>query len=373
MYIEEKNVEVKRVLFVDDNENNLNSFRANFRKDYEVYTALTSKEGYQLIEQHNIPVILSDYKMPEENGVLFLEKVKENYPLTVRIMLTGHADMLAVVEAINRGEIFRFLAKPWNEEVLRNSINNAFDIYFTKNLLEKKNKELKKAYVELDKLVFSTAHDITGPLSNIMGLITLLRMEESDPKEYVDLIEFSAKKLMATTRDVLSFHRNKRTGLDFRNIRLHQLIKSVMDEHQYFENSAEVNYTVDTNQDEQFVSDKSRIRFILNNLLSNAIKYQDHEKEEKNIKISVHVSTSELQLTIEDNGIGIDLDRQSQIFDIYYRGTNLSNGTGIGLYIVKEAVDLLEGNIELNSTLGQGTKFTITIPNLIGSEVNEDD
>ncbi len=372
MYIEEKNVEVKRVLFVDDNENNLNSFRANFRKDYEVYTALTSKEGYKLIEQYDIPVILSDYKMPEENGVLFLEKVKENYPFTVRIMLTGHADMLAIVEAINRGEIFRFLAKPWNEEVLRNSINNAFDIYFTKNLLEKKNEELKKAYVELDKLVFSTAHDITGPLSNIMGLITLLRMEESDPKEYVDLIEFSAKKLMATTSDVLSFHRNKRTGLDFRNIRFKQLIKSVMDEHQYFEESIKLKYSVEISQDEKFVSDKSRIRVILNNLLSNAIKYQDKHKAEQTIKISAHIDSTELKLVLDDNGIGIDKEQHSEIFDIYYRGTQLSTGTGIGLYIVKEAVDLLKGSIELSSAIGRGTKFTITIPNLVGSEVKED-
>ncbi len=372
MKITENNALVKRVLFVDDNENNLNSFRANFRFDYEVYTALTSKEGYQLIEEHDIPVILSDYKMPEENGVLFLEKVKENFPLTVRVMLTGHADMPTIVDAINRGGIFRFLPKPWNEEVLRNSIDNAFDIYFTKSLLEKKNEELKKAYVELDKLVFSTAHDITGPLSNIIGLITLLRMEESDPEEYIDLIEFSAKKLMATTRDVLSFHRNKRTGLDLRNIRFKQLIKSVRDEHQYFEESIDIKYSVEINQDEKFVSDKSRIRFILNNLLSNAIKYQDKHKVEQTIEISAYVDSSELKLIVEDNGIGIEKEQQSQIFNIYYRGTQLSNGTGIGLYIVKEAVDLLKGTIELSSSLGRGTKFTITIPNLVGFEVKED-
>jgi signal transduction histidine kinase len=198
-------------------------------------------------------------------------------------------------------------------------------------------------------------------------------MEESDPKEYVDLIEFSAKKLIETARDVLSFHRNKRTGLDFRNIRFKQLIKSVMEDHEYFEESKELKYSVEISQDEKFVSDKSRIRVILNNLLSNAIKYQDKHKAEKTIKISAHIDSTELKLVLDDNGIGIDLNQQSQIFDIYYRGTSLSNGTGIGLYIVKEAVDLLEGNIELNSTPGQGTKFTITIPNLIGSEVKGDD
>ncbi|MDA9938024.1 hybrid sensor histidine kinase/response regulator [Salibacteraceae bacterium] len=349
----------------------MHSFRANFRKDYEVYKALTSKEGYQLIELHDIPVILSDYKMPEENGVLFLEKVKENFPFTVRIMLTGHADMPAVVDAINKGGVFRFLPKPWNEEVLRNSIENAFDIYLTKNLLGIRNEELKKAYAELDKLVFSTAHDITGPLSNIMGLVTLIRMDDSNSAEYVDLIEHTAKKLKLIARDVLSFHRNKRTGINLRDIRLNQLIKTVMNEHQFFENSANINYTLEVYNDQKFVSDKSRLRFILNNLLSNAIKYQDREKKENKINILANVNSSELKLTVEDNGIGIDLDRQSKIFDIYYRGTNLSNGTGIGLYIVKEAVDLLEGNIELTSIIGQGTKFIITIPNLFGAEVKE--
>lgn len=370
--IEESIPEIKRILFVDDDENNLNSFRANFRKDYEVYTTTTAKEGYKLIKDKDIPVVLSDYKMPEEDGVTFLEKVKEKFPYTVRIMLTGHADMPAIVDAINRGEIFRFLAKPWNEEVLRNSIEKAFDLFFTKILLAKRNEELKKAYAELDKLVFSTAHDITGPLSNIMGLITLLRIDEKNSEEYIDLIEHTAKKLKILARDVLSFHRNKRTGLSLRNFRLKQLIEAVMEEHRYFENSADLNYSVEINQVEEFVSDKSRIRFILNNLLSNAIKYQDPEKSEKFIKISANVSAAELQLTLEDNGIGIDIESQSQIFDIYYRGTNLSNGTGIGLYIVKEAVDLLEGHIELISEIGKGTKFMITIPNLISSKENQD-
>lgn len=357
-------LEKKKVLFVDDNEHNLNSFKANFRRDFEVYTAISAKEGYELIEEHDIHVILSDYKMPVENGVLFLENVKIRYPFTVRIMLTGHADLPAVVQAINKGEVYRFLAKPWKNEELKAAIDKAFDSLDTKILLEKKNDELKKAYAELDKLVFSTAHDITGPLSNIMGLVTLIRLEDENTAEYVNLIERTAKKLKMLARDVLSFHRNKRTRIVRHNVRLNQLVGSVLKEHEFYENAQHISYEINIIQDEPVYTDKARLRFILNNLISNAIKYQDAQKETQLIGISAVIRNGKLKLEVYDNGIGIDPSHLSQIFDIYYRGNNNSNGTGIGLYIVKEAIDLLGGEIAVNSQLNEGTRFTIELNNL---------
>ncbi len=358
-------LETKRILYIDDNEHNLNSFRANFRRDFEIYTALTPEEGYRLIHENNIPIIVSDFKMPEQNGVIFLEQVKERFPNTVRIMLTGHADLPAIVDSINRSEIFRFLVKPWSERDVRNAIAAAFDLYYTKIQLSARNEELKKAYLELDRLVFSTAHDITGPLSNIMGLISLTKMEGDESGEYLNLIEYTAKKLRHLVKDVLTFHRNKRTALTYKNIRFKQLMQSVLKEYEYFENASEVTFDVSVQQDGVFCSDKSRLRYILNNLISNAIKYQDKKKPSKRIKIVVQAQENELLLKIEDNGIGIDVETQAQIFNIYYRGSKQSTGAGIGLYIVKEAVDLLGGTIELKSILKQGSAFEIRIPNRI--------
>lgn len=354
-----------KVLLLDDNLNNLQSFKANFRKDYTVYIAQSAKDALRMIAEFDIPVVISDYRMPEQDGVSFLETVKNEFPYSLRIMLTGHADLPAVVQAINQSEIFRFLTKPWKYEELKKGIDDAFSLYETRLLLEKKNLELKKAYVELDRLVYSTAHDFTGPLSNILGLITLIRMDKDQSEEYINLIERTTKKLTLLAKDVLSFHRNKRTKVENQNVRLHQLVHAVLNEYQYYENADKINYSIEIDQVTPLITDKSRLRFILNNLLSNAIKFQDKTKENRSVEIKAVVSDEELVLSIEDNGIGIPEERQAKIFEIYYRGSNLSTGAGIGLYIVKEAVDVVNGEIVMTSKLGEGTRFTIKVPNLL--------
>ncbi len=355
----------KQVLYVDDNEHNLNSFRASFRRAFEIHTAIDSEEAYRLIEEHDIPVVVSDYKMPQENGVLFLEKVKHRFPRSMRIMLTGHADLPAVVDSINRSEIFRFLVKPWNEEDVKAAIHSAFQIYETRYHLEVKNDELKKAYLELDRLVFSTAHDITGPLTNIMGLINVTKIEPENANQYLGMIEHTAQKLKYLVRDVLSFHRNKRTELSYRKIRLKPLINSVIKEFEFYEGSSDITFNIDIKQETILYTDKSRMRYILNNLLSNAIKFQDKSKQQKQIDILAHVTPSHLKLCIRDNGVGIDSSTQERIYNVYFRGSKLSTGAGLGLYIVKEAVDLLAGDIKLTSTVGKGSEFEISIPNLL--------
>lgn len=223
--------EERKILYVDDRVNNLNSFKALFRRDYEVFVAESPAIAMKILAEEKIKVVLSDYKMPDISGVIFLESVKDLYPETIRIMLTGHADLPAVVEAINRSEIFRFLAKPWSENELRKAIDASLNLYDQGSLLTIRNQELSKAYNELDKLVYSTAHDITGPLSNILGLLDLIDSDRENSLKYLSLIKKTTKKLQYIARDVLSFHRNKRTGLYIREIRMEALINSVLEDH----------------------------------------------------------------------------------------------------------------------------------------------
>jgi signal transduction histidine kinase len=356
------------ILYVDDRMNNLLSFKATFRREYDVFIAESPREALKILEQNPIKVAVADYKMPEISGVTFLEIVKKQYPKTVRIMLTGHADLPAVVEAINRSEIFRFLAKPWNEEDLRKGIKSAVELYDTRKLLVQKNDELKKAYNELDRLVFSTAHDITGPLSNVLGLVDIIRSEPDNTEEYLELIERTTKKLQFIARDVLSFHRNKRTELRIKKIDLKRVIEDTIADHQFFEKIGNLQYEIEVDSPVPFYSDISRLRFILNNLVSNAIKYQDENKEHNWVKISFSNTEEKGVLLVEDNGVGIDADILPKIFDIYYRASNQSTGAGIGLYIATEAVNLLHGEISVDSKMGQGTTFKIELPN---SNVND--
>ena len=117
------------VLYVDDEENNLISFKATFRLKYTVYTALSGDQALQLIQEKPIDIIITDQRMPQMTGVELLEEVIKINPNPMRILLTGYADMSAVVDAVNKGKIFHYLSKPWSEEELDNTILRAYEIY----------------------------------------------------------------------------------------------------------------------------------------------------------------------------------------------------------------------------------------------------
>ena len=129
------------ILYVDDEMNNLISFKATFRIKYNVFTAEGGAEAVKVLENNEINIIITDQRMPNMTGVEFLESILETYPEPMRILLTGYADMNAVIDAVNKGKIFHYLSKPWNEEELDMTIQRAFDVYKQaqdiKNLSEK--------------------------------------------------------------------------------------------------------------------------------------------------------------------------------------------------------------------------------------------
>jgi DNA-binding NtrC family response regulator len=140
------------VLYVDDEINNLNSFKAAFRRDFEIFTAISAKEGRKILDSQEIGVIITDQRMPGMTGIEFLESILSVYPDTIRILLTGFSDINAVMDAINRGQVYKYLVKPWQNDELKMYIENALEIYN----LRKENKELanklQKAYAVLDAM-----------------------------------------------------------------------------------------------------------------------------------------------------------------------------------------------------------------------------
>jgi response regulator RpfG family c-di-GMP phosphodiesterase len=141
------------ILYVDDEENNLFSFKATFRIKYQVFTAISGDEALKILDTKPIQIIITDQRMPEMTGVEFLEKVLEKYPDPMRILLTGYADMGAVVDAVNKGKIFHYLAKPWNEEELDLTINRAYDKYKEKIELKVLNEKLEVSNDQLEFLL----------------------------------------------------------------------------------------------------------------------------------------------------------------------------------------------------------------------------
>ena len=141
------------ILYVDDEENNLFAFKATFRMKYNVFTALSGDEALQILATKRIHIIITDQRMPEMTGVEFLEKVLVNYPDPVRILLTGYADMTAVVDAVNKGKIFHYVTKPWNEEELDLTINRAYAKYLEKAELKDLNEKLAQSNDQFEFLL----------------------------------------------------------------------------------------------------------------------------------------------------------------------------------------------------------------------------
>ena len=140
------------VLYIDDETNNLNSFKAAFRRDFNIYTASSAREGRKILDAYEIGVIITDQRMPGMTGIEFLESIIPVYPDTIRILLTGFSDINAVMDAINHGQVYKYLVKPWQNDELKMYIENALEIYN----LRKDNKELARklqlATLELERI-----------------------------------------------------------------------------------------------------------------------------------------------------------------------------------------------------------------------------
>jgi DNA-binding NtrC family response regulator len=135
------------VLYIDDEIHNLNSFKAAFRRDFNIYVAQSAREGRKILEQNEIAVIVTDQRMPVMTGIEFLESIIPVYPDTIRILLTGFSDINAVMDAINRGQVYKYLVKPWADEELKMYIQNAIEIYH----LRKENRELANKLEQANK------------------------------------------------------------------------------------------------------------------------------------------------------------------------------------------------------------------------------
>jgi two-component system sensor histidine kinase/response regulator len=352
------------VLYIDDERHNLYAFRAAFRLEYEVFIAESADEARQLLEKHPIPIVIADQRMPKETGIEFFESILLKHPQVMRILLTGYTDIQAVINAVNLGNVFRYLQKPWKEEEIRTAISQAYEIYHAREQLIVKNRELELAYSELDKFVYSASHDMRSPLMSILGVVKLARMEGdySNTKAYFNMIEESVDRLDGFIKNIINYYRNKRISLHHTEIDFKDMVDFCI-QNQIQNEPTEITFKVDVVQNLPFISDKLKLGIAVSNLISNGIKYQDQNKVNKELSVQVKVDATRAIIRVQDNGIGIQEGENDKIFKMFYRATNMNPGSGIGLYVVKDAVDQLKGTIVVKSNLGEGSVFELTIPN----------
>jgi signal transduction histidine kinase len=228
--------------------------------------------------------------------------------------------------------------------------------------------ELTKAKNIIDQFVYSCYHTMRGPLKSISGLVYL--MKNTAPNDavnnalYLESIEKTVAKMENLLSGLEEFITNSKKKLSTRAIHVENTISEILEDFADAINENHIGVTLNIRQSIPFHNDSTQFAMILSHLISNAIMFQDIDKPMHRIRIDAEVKPRRLDLRISDNGIGINARIIPDIFILFFRGTEISKGSGVGLYIVSETLKSLGGKISLKSKPMEGSTFSISIPNL---------
>lgn len=236
----------------------------------------------------------------------------------------------------------------------------------TEDILKEQNEELTKINSELDRFVYSASHDLRAPLMSIKGLLNMIRLDDDadNVKRYHELIGKSIDKLDSFISDIINYSRNARMDLIAESIDFTTMLQESIQSLRFMDGADRVHSIKHIHAPTPFYSDPGRIQMIFNNIISNAVRYRDSTKPDCYLKISIDVNIERAVLVFEDNGVGIAEEYRDKIFKMFFRASSESKGSGLGLYIVKGAVEKLKGTVQVESNVGIGTTFKIELPNL---------
>lgn len=387
-------VEEHNLLIIDDETDILKALRRQFRQRYTIYTANSAAEGYEIMTQVPIQVIISDQRMPGMSGVEFFDQVKNEFPDAIRLLLTGYADIQSVIAAINDGHVFRYIAKPWNPEELATIVGEAFvkhdlivenrrlmnQLQTANEMLEERVRErtvelhtansmLTRINKEKDMVMGMVAHDLRGPIGSIQMCAELLydfTLNQEEHKSFIRMIEETARNSLCLINDLL----------DVAAIEAGHLViePQLVDVASWITHIGQLNRLIGEHKGIRLVVqvedalpqarlDPRRLEQVLNNLLSNAFKYSHANTR---VRLQIQRQELDLQISVTDEGQGIPEAEIAHLFKNFQRAstrpTAAERSTGLGLAICKRIIELHGGDIKVRSIVGCGTTFTIWLP-----------
>ncbi len=379
------------ILVVDDEPDVVKSVQDLLRFDYRVLGATSAAEGLRIMEQNEVHCVMTDQRMPETTGVEFLTHIRGEHPDAVRLLFTGYADIRAVIEAINQGNVFRYLTKPWEPEELQSVIRQGcerYDLLVERkrllDILQVQNKELERTNAELVQshqlkhaFIQVASHELRTPLTILMGLLRLAAKAtggQEPLKGWIDRIENAGKRLQALIDQIISMLVANKFERPVERVEtdLADLLRRAADDVRPFVELRGQTLDIETSPDLGALAVEGlRIRDAINHLLLNAIKFTPDGG-----KITLAGSRSsggDVTLRVTDTGVGLDPAERGQLFDPFFTGFDVSHhssgvfehgrkGLGLGLPLVKAIVEMHGGKVEIESEVGKGSSFTITLP-----------
>jgi len=385
-----------QLLVIDDEEEILKALSRQFRRKHDVHTAQSADEGLRVMTEVPIQVIISDQRMPGMNGVEFFHRVKNDFPDAIRLLLTGYADIQAVIAAINDGNVFRYIPKPWDPIELETIVNEAFERYqlIVQNrellvelqsanaLLERRveertaelaeaNERLKRMDETKDALLGMAAHDLRTPITIIRGYGDLLldpRTSHDEMRDFIIHIRNTAQEMLNLLNDLLDI-----TAIQSGKINLQP---DIVDVYRFMDRVIKLNYRLGEQKGIELVTDlaanippfmfdPNRIEQVMNNLISNAFKFS-HGDTTVTVSARLIDGGEWLEMSVRDQGQGISIGDQEKLFTAFQklgpRPTGSEKSTGLGLSICKRLVELHYGMIGVESETGVGSRFYFRLP-----------
>lgn len=368
---------VKRhtLLIVDDEAEVLTSLRALFRRDYHVLCAERGALGLEMLRRHDVHVVVSDQRMPDMSGTDFLAKVAEEFPEIIRLMITGYADLDSVIDAINRGHVFRYIAKPWDPADLALAVRQAAEQY---ELIAERGrllKELEEANQLKSAFITIASHELNTPLTIVAGMIqlALAKTQESATKGYLARAQRASRRLQALLSNTFKLlqQRDFHRSLERQVFSVGDLFREIKDDVEPYlkERGHELETSLEP-ADLTLRASRIHLRDVLENLVTNAIKFSPDRSV---IGLAGRRDGARVRLEVADRGVGIAYEDQPHVFeplfstwDTLHHSTGdygyCKRGMGLGLAIVKKFVEMHGGEIGFDSVPGKGTTFRIDLP-----------
>ncbi len=366
-----------KILLLEDLEDDAGLIKRELQKTgvlFEMKRVDSRMEFIDALRGFKADVILSDHSLPQFNSFDALRLCRRAGLQVPFILVTGTVSEEFAVSCLKQGADDYVLKS--NLTRLPTAIKNSLkqrefeaERKRAEIVLRTQNEELVKINKELDSFVYSVSHNLRAPLMSVLGLLNLAKMNNHENDDifssYFNMMEHSIQKLDETLKEILDYSRNARNQLNIKETNIKETLDDSIERLKYMVGSDQIIKKIQIDERSSLYSDPYRLQVIFNNLLSNATKYRDQQKEDSYVSFSITIDEQKAIIQCQDNGIGISDELLPKVFDMFFRATELSEGAGLGLYIVKETVDKLKGTIALFSQIGVGTIIKIEIPNFL--------
>lgn len=357
-----------KILILEDNDFDFDLIKRQLNHlelSHELSRAVSEEEFKRMLEEVRPDLILSDFSIPSYSGMEALRFAKSSFHYIPFIFVSGTIGEELAVESLKEGAV-DYVIKG-NLKKLVPSVKRA--LRETKEKIKRRNAEekLKVKVKELKSLVYRISHDFKGPLCTIKGATNLYwAMKNHNPEDQdacVTIIEKVVGKMDNILLNLSSFQHLYNEEILISRIDIHELwekLKSFLGDEEGFE---QVKLDLEIGKEAVCLTEKNFLFYILYNLIHNSIAFSDKTKAEIFVSCKIRCFASGMEIVVEDNGIGMPESIQGNVCDMFYRGNAASQGAGLGLYIIKNGLDLLKGTFNINSKEGEGTKVTVRIPN----------